>query len=654
MRFPGISKAVLAVIVIGVAIGSVTKAYVTYSSWGTLNVPVYVNPANLDVSASAAISAVQAGMNAWSTQTGTGFRFSYAGQTSTANAGDDGRNVVLFRNATNGGTIASTYVWTSGGLIRDADVVFWDGAWKFFTGTSGCASGAYIEDIATHELGHALGLQHSSVADATMNANSPSCSTWMRTLASDDIAGARALYQNGPGVADTPPTVRILTPANGATASSSTTINFSGSATDTTDGDISRNLVWKSNISGQIGTGASFSRTLPTGTHTISATVRDSIGYTITQAIIVTVSTGGGGSNTAPTVTIGSPLNGVSVSVGSAVTFTGSANDAQQGNLSSSLVWRSNLEGQIGTGATFSRSLGTGVHTVTATVTDSGGLTTQAGILVTVVALANTAPAITIASPSNGITVTVGSTVTFTGSANDAQQGNLSSSLVWRSNLDGQIGTGSTFNRSLTTGIHTITATATDSGGLTGQAGISVTVAAVANTVPVVTIASPANGASVVAGTSVVFSGSATDTQQGNLTNSLVWRSNIDGQIGTGGSFTRSLTAGTHTITASVVDNGNLTGQRSITVSAATAAPPPASATLTARGYAVGPIYMVDLAWNGLSGANVDVYRNNLKVTTTPNDGAMTHTIGTTGGSHTYRVCAAGTATCTNDRTVSF
>lgn len=384
MKLNRISKIALSACALAAGLTSATGAYTTYSSWGTLNVPFYVNPANLDVSASAATSALQAGMNAWNTQSGTGFRFNYAGQVSTTSTGYDNKNVVVFRNESNGSTIASTYVWTSGGLLRDADIVFWDGGYKFFTGSSGCSSGAYIEDIATHEFGHALGLQHSSATDATMYPTYSACSTGMRSLSSDDIAGAQALYSNGPGQADTPPTVTILAPGNGATVNSTSSITFTGSATDTTDGNISNSLVWRSNISGEIGTGASFSRTLPTGSHTISATVTDSIGYTITHAIIVTVTTGS--TNTAPTVTISSPANGANVTAGSSTTFTGSASDTQQGNMSSSIVWRSSLDGPIGTGASVSRALTTGTHAITATVTDSGGLTTQRGITVYVVA----------------------------------------------------------------------------------------------------------------------------------------------------------------------------------------------------------------------------------------------------------------------------
>ena len=87
------------------------------------------------------------------------------------------------------------------------------------------------------------------------------------------------------------------------------------------------------------------------------------------------------------------------------------------------------------------------------------------------------------------------------------------------------------------------------------------------NTAPSVSITSPANGSSFAVGASVSFTGTATDTQDGTLTSSLSWSSSINGAIGTGGSFsTSSLSAGTHTITASVTDSGGLPGSSSITV----------------------------------------------------------------------------------------
>ena len=367
-----------------------TEAYSkTGYKWPTMSVPFYVNPTNQDVSSSAAIAALQAGMAAWNTQAGTPFRYYYAGQVSTTATGYDNRNIIVFRNTTNGGTIATSYWWHSDGNLLDSDIVFWDGGRTFFTGSSGCSGGtypgAYIEDVATHELGHSLGLNHSSVTDATMYPSYSQCSQGMRTLSADDISGAKSLYGTG-STADSAPTVTIRTPANGSTVAPGSAIAFSGSGTDTPDGDVSSRLVWRSNIDGQIGTGASFSRTLTAGAHTITATASDSTGHSGNASILVTVSS----SNTAPTVTITTPATGTSVPDGTSIGFAGSASDSQSGNLTSSLVWRSNIDGQIGTGGTFARTLTPGTHTVTASVTDSGGLTGQRSVTVTVTSTSTT------------------------------------------------------------------------------------------------------------------------------------------------------------------------------------------------------------------------------------------------------------------------
>jgi hypothetical protein len=366
-------------------------AYVTYGAWPTPSVSFYVNPANADVSESAATSALQAGMNVWNSQSGTPFRFNYAGRVNDTTTGFDNRNVILFRNESNGSTIATTYAWASSSGLADTDIVFWDGGFTFFTGSSGCTGGAYIEDIAAHELGHALGLGHSTITDATMYPYYSSCSTELRSLASDDIAGAKSLYGNGSGPTDTPPTVKILSPSNGASAAQANAITFSGSATDVPDGDISSKLIWRSNIDGQIGTGASFSRTLSAGTHTISASATDSIGYTIIQAIVVYV-TAAAPTNTAPTLSISSPASGTSVVQGTALTFSGSASDSQDGSLTGQITWFSSVDGSLGTGSGFSKTLSAGSHVITAIVTDSGGLSASQQVSVTVTVAAQGPP----------------------------------------------------------------------------------------------------------------------------------------------------------------------------------------------------------------------------------------------------------------------
>lgn len=188
--------------------------------WASRSVPYYVNPVNADVSESEADAAMRAGADAWGTQSHAGFAFTYAGRTSGTSMGYNGKNEVFFRNESNGSVIAET-LWTydGTGALVDADIKFYDGGWRFFTGTGGCSGGYYIEDIAAHEFGHALGLGHSGDGTATMYPTASSCTQAMRTLAADDIAGVEALY---PATATSAPGAPgALTASASATAPSS-------------------------------------------------------------------------------------------------------------------------------------------------------------------------------------------------------------------------------------------------------------------------------------------------------------------------------------------------------------------------------------------------------------------------------------------------
>jgi hypothetical protein len=87
------------------------------------------------------------------------------------------------------------------------------------------------------------------------------------------------------------------------------------------------------------------------------------------------------------------------------------------------------------------------------------------------------------------------------------------------------------------------------------------------NTMPVVNIMAPVNGSTFAQGDSITFTGTATDIEDGELTWSMAWTSSLDGPIASGGSFlTSTLSLGTHTITASVTDSGDLQGSYSIVV----------------------------------------------------------------------------------------
>ena len=90
--------------------------------------------------------------------------------------------------------------------------------------------------------------------------------------------------------------------------------------------------------------------------------------------------------------------------------------------------------------------------------------------------------------------------------------------------------------------------------------------AGTANEPPVVSISSPADGASFGSGTMITFEGTALDAEDGDLASGLAWESSIDGELGTGGSISAVLSDGNHIIAASVTDAGGSTASDSITV----------------------------------------------------------------------------------------
>jgi hypothetical protein len=61
------------------------------------------------------------------------------------------------------------------------------------------------------------------------------------------------------------------------------------------------------------------------------------------------------------------------------------------------------------------------------------------------------------------------------------------------------------------------------------------------------------------------------------------------------------------------------------------------------------------LTWSGATSSSTDVYRDGIVIATASNTGTYTDSSGTTGrATFTYKVCEAGTQTCSNDATVRF
>src|SRR6266480_1869205 len=114
----------------------------------------------------------------------------------------------------------------------------------------------------------------------------------------------------------------------------------------------------------------------------------------------------------------------------------------------------------------------------------------------------------------------------------------------------------------------------------------------------------------------------------------------------------------TATATATIAPSATPTATATATPTAtptSTPTPTPTAITLSASGYKVQGRQRADLSWSGATSTNVDVYRNNVLITTTANDGFYTDIIGARGrGTYTYRVCNQGSQTCSNQATVTF
>jgi hypothetical protein len=151
------------------------------------------------------------------------------------------------------------------------------------------------------------------------------------------------------------------------------------------------------------------------------------------------------------------------------------------------------------------------------------------------------------------------------GAAADLQDGTLGgASIVWRSDLlTAPLGSGVTLSVTLPVGTNAITCIATDSSSLTG---VSAPVT-VNSKSPFAKINHPGNGEMRQASQAVPFVGVGRDLEDGALSGaSLTWTSSIDGAIGTGDSFSQTLSAGTHTITLTVTDAASNTDTDSITL----------------------------------------------------------------------------------------
>lgn len=176
----------------------------------------------------------------------------------------------------------------------------------------------------------------------------------------------------------------------------------------------------------------------------------------------------------APTCAISGPADGSETGFDVAVDLTATANDVEDGTLSgASIVWRTDLDvAPLGNGLALTTTLPVGENAVTCTATDSDGNTGSDTITIT-----SRSPYAQINHPSDNETRSVADgDFPFSGVGLDLEDGSLTDgSLVWTSNIDGQLGTGESLNALPSEGVHTITLTATDDDANTHSLSITLT-----------------------------------------------------------------------------------------------------------------------------------------------------------------------------------
>ncbi|MCB1055396.1 MAG: hypothetical protein KDD11_07765 [Acidobacteria bacterium] len=230
--------------------------------------------------------------------------------------------------------------------------------------------------------------------------------------------------------------------------------------------------------------------------------------------------------NTAPTATIvAAPLG--EIPWASPITLRGTASDAEDAAISPQrMVWTSSRDGELGRGPeVHPRFLSHGDHVVTFAVTDSGGRTATA---TTSFRIGNNAPnRPRILRPVTGATLPSGLPAVLRGSATDRESGQLTGdALVWRSDLDGVLGTGELTTVRLSAGRHRISLTATDPGGGSASAEVVVDVVErpTGNARPVVFIETPRDYTGMADTDCLVLTAHAEDLEDGLLGGSaLVW-----------------------------------------------------------------------------------------------------------------------------------
>ncbi|MBI3544323.1 MAG: matrixin family metalloprotease [Deltaproteobacteria bacterium] len=174
-------------------------------AWQAGAKPVYaVNPGNTYLTPSQVYTAFTSALSRWKYSGGTTFDFAYSQSTQNpSEIAADGISAIFFSSQSalklGASVLGATNTVFVGNNIVEFDIEFNDDSFVFTANPTDSTVYAprnrvFLENVATHEFGHSLGLSHSAVLQSTMMwTESPG----QAHLSCDDIAGIARVYPAG-------------------------------------------------------------------------------------------------------------------------------------------------------------------------------------------------------------------------------------------------------------------------------------------------------------------------------------------------------------------------------------------------------------------------------------------------------------------------
>ncbi len=421
------------------------------------------------------------------------------------------------------------------------------------------------------------------VAQGAADTSAPYSTLWTPTASGSFLITAQSTDSTGNTTTSAPiaititsngaPTVAILGPISGSSASAGTQVTLTATAADADGTVASVRFLTNGTPVGAPATTLPFSTawspTAP-GNYSIVAEATDNSGN-VTSSAPVTVSVIG---NQAPTVTLTTPASGSSTPANLPVSLSATAFDLDGSILSVRFLVNGNLVGTPVSTAPYLVAwtpLVTGTYSIVAQATDNfGNLASSAARTVNVVA--NQPPIANLISPGAGSFSPASVPVTLSATAIDNDGTVTRVRFLVNGNAVGVPVTAAPYTVTwtpLVAGSYTLTAEATDDGGNVAVSSSRV-VTIVPNAGPIVLLTSPGAIASAPASIPLTLSASASDSD-GTVTRvRFLVNGNIVGLPVTAAPYTVTwtpLVAGSYTITAEATDDaGNVASSAARTI----------------------------------------------------------------------------------------